>query len=135
MEGYEVVSIDDHKVGRAVGTHNGFLIVESGMLRKKKHAVPLDAARPDADEEVVRLTLTKEMVEEGPAVDDDDADWQAVTDYYGRTSELEGQTAGIPPADQERAEMRESLQTPDVEKGPPKGAVGIHQDRWEVKED
>ena len=135
MEGFNVVSIDDHKVGRAVGAHNGFLIVETGMVRKKKHALPLDAARSDPEEEVVRLTLTKEMVEEGPPVEDDETDWQAVSDYYGRTSELEGQTAGVPPADQARAEMRESLQRPDIDQGPPKGAVGVHQDRWEVKED
>jgi hypothetical protein len=134
MEGYEVVSVDDQKVGHVVGTNNGFLIVESGILRKTRRAVPLDAARSDPEEEVVRLTVTKKMVEEGPTVEDDETDWGAVSDYFGRTSELEGQTAGVTPTDQSRAEMRESLQSPDTDVGPPKGAVGIHQDRWEVKE-
>jgi hypothetical protein len=101
------------------------------MLRKTKHAVPLDASRTDEDE--VRLTLSKEMVEESPPVGDE-ADWQRVADYYGRPAEQEGQIAGVETADQARAELRESLKSPDTDVGPEKGAVGIHQDRWEVKE-
>ena len=133
MEGYDVVSSDDHKVGHVVETQNGYLIVESGMLRKTKHAIPLDMTRMDDEDEAVRLTVSKQMVEEGPTVDD--GDWQAVEDYYGRSAELEGQgAADIPTSDQQRAELRDSLQTPDTDVGPRKGAVGIHQDRWEVKE-
>ena len=134
MEDYDVVSSDDSKIGHAVGTKDGFLIVESGLIRKTKHAVPLDMTRTDADEKVVRLTVTKQMVEEGPAVEDDDTDWRAVSDYYGRGAELEGQPEGIEPSDQERAAMRDSLQSPDTDVEPAKGSVGIHQDRWEVKE-
>ena len=134
MEGYDVIALGDDKVGEAVGTENGYLIVETGMLRKTKHAVPLDMARAEDDEKVVRLTVSKEMVEEGPKVDD--GDWQAVADYYGRSAGLEGQaTADIPPADQTRAELRDSLsQTPGVPSGPAVGSAGIHQDRWETKE-
>ena len=133
MEGYNVVGSDENKVGHVVGTENGYLILESGMLRKTKHAVPLDMARVDDEDECVRLTVSKQMVEEGPTVDD--GDWQAVADYYGRGAELEAQAAAdIPPSDQQRAELRESLKSPDTDVGPPKGSVGIHQDRWEVKE-
>jgi len=134
MEGYDVVANDDHKIGHVVGTENGYLIVESGMLRKSKHAVPLDMARTDDDEKVVRLTVSKEMVTEGPPVEDDG--WQAVDDYYGRSAELEGQAAAdIPQADQQRAEMRESLAGPEQElTSPRKGSVGIHQDEWSSKE-
>ncbi len=134
MEGYDVVSNDDQKVGHVVDKQNGYLIVESGLVRKHKYAVPLDAARTDGDEEVVRLTLSKQMVEEGPTVDD--GNWQAVEEYYGRSSEQEAQAAAdIPPADQSRAEMRESLSGPEKELAQPrKGAVGIHQDEWSSKE-
>jgi hypothetical protein len=134
MEGYDVVSNDDHKVGHVVDQQNGYLIVESGMLRKHRYAVPLDMARTDGDDEVVRLTVSKQMVEEGPTFDD--GDWQAVEDYYGRSSELEAQAAAdIPPADQTRAEMRDSLSGPEHEMAQPrKGAVGIHQDEWSSKE-
>ena len=84
MEGYDVVANDDHKIGYVVETENGYLIVESGILRKSKHAVPLDMARTDDDERVVRLTVSKEMVTEGPTVED--GGWQAVDDYYGWSS-------------------------------------------------
>jgi hypothetical protein len=134
MEGYDVVSNDDQKVGHVVDKQNGYLIVESGMLRKHRYAVPLDMAKTYGDDEVVRLTVSKQMVEEGPTVDD--GDWQAIEQYYGRSSELEGQAAAdIPPADQSRAEMRESLSGPEEELAQPrKGAVGIHQDKWSSKE-
>ena len=119
MEGYDVVANDDHKIGHVVGTENGYLIVESGMLRKSKHAVPLDMARTDDDARVVRLTVSKEMVTEGPAVEDGGV--QAAAD--------------IPQAVQQRAEMRESLAGPEQElTSPRKGSVGIHQDEWSSKE-
>ena len=134
MEGYDVVSNDDQKVGHVVDKQHGYLIVESGLVRKHRYAVPLDAARTDGDEEVVRLTLSKQLVEEGPTVDD--GDWQAVEQYYGRSSEQEAQAAAdIPPTDQSRAEMLESLSGPEKELAQPrKGAVGIHQDEWSSKE-
>ena len=133
MEGYDVIGSDDDKVGHVVGTENGYLIVESGMLRKTTHAIPLDMTLVDEEDKAVRLTVSKEMVEEGPTADD--GNWQAVEDYYGRSAELEGQAASdIPQADQQRAELRDSLQSPDTDVAPAKGAVGVHQDRWEVKE-
>jgi len=108
--------------------------VEGGMMRRSKHAIPLDMTRVDEEEEAVRLTVSKEMVEDGPTVDD--GDWRAIEDYYGRSAELEGQAgAGIPTSDQQRAEMRESLSGPEKELAEPrKGAVGIHQDEWSSKE-
>ena len=44
MEGYDVVSNDDQKVGHVVDKQNGYLIVESGLVRKHRYAVPLDMA-------------------------------------------------------------------------------------------
>ena len=134
MEGYDVVSNDDQKVGHVVDKENGYLIVESGLVRKHRYAVPLDMARTDGDDQAVRLTVSKQMVEEGPTIDD--GNWQAVEEYYGRSSEQEAQAAAnIPPADQSRAEMRETLSGPEKELAQPrKGAVGIHQDEWSSTE-
>jgi hypothetical protein len=134
MEDYDVVDIDDNKVGHVAGTHDGYLIVESGTLREKKHAVPVDTTRVDEDEQVIRLTISKEMVQEGPTLDDEGPDWQLIKDYYGRSSELEGQKAGLASSDEGRAQMRESLRQPDTDVGPRMGAVGIHQDEWRSKE-
>ena len=39
MEGYDVVTHDDEKVGTVAGSGD-YLIVEHGLLRKTKHALP-----------------------------------------------------------------------------------------------
>jgi hypothetical protein len=43
-----------------------FLIVEEGTLRKKRHAIPTAFAHPDDSEQVVRLSVAKELVEDSP---------------------------------------------------------------------
>ena len=50
MDGYEVVTSDDKELGDVVGRIGDSLIVEHGLLRKKKHAVPLAFASTDEDE-------------------------------------------------------------------------------------
>src|SRR6266516_461927 len=50
MEGYEVVTIEDEKVGKVVGQTGDYLIIEQGMLRKSKHAVPRELANVNESE-------------------------------------------------------------------------------------
>ena len=45
MEGYDVVTIEDEKVGKVVDTHGDNLIVEQGTIRKSKHALPARSPR------------------------------------------------------------------------------------------
>src|ERR687886_754089 len=66
VEGYDVITSDEHKLGHVVGTIGDNVIVEHGTLRKTKHAVPRAFVHADDAEEVVRLTITKELVEESP---------------------------------------------------------------------
>ena len=40
MEGYDVVTFDDEKVGTVAGESGDYLIVEHGLIRKSKHALP-----------------------------------------------------------------------------------------------
>ena len=40
MEGYDVVTINDEKVGTIAGESGDFLIVEHGLLKKAQHALP-----------------------------------------------------------------------------------------------
>ena len=157
MEGYDVVTSDDHKVGRVVGSQGNLLIVEHGMLRKSRHAVPKDIARPDESEQVVRLTISRDVFEDAPATKDgDEIDEREVAEYFGlaggvaapetagygdvtpddpgRSAEQEGQLHGQEAPEEQRARMRETPQTPETDLGPTKGSAGIHQDRWEVKE-
>jgi hypothetical protein len=40
MEGFDVVTSDDCKIGHVVAVQDRHLIVEHGMLKKSRHAVP-----------------------------------------------------------------------------------------------
>jgi hypothetical protein len=130
MQGYEVVTIDDDKVGKVVGTEGPYLIVEGGTLFKSRHAVPRDVASIDEEAQVVRVTIAKELISDSPKIDGE-LDRRAVGDYYGlgegfaapetegygtlgadetaTSAEVEGADDGVTPAAQQRAETRESL--------------------------
>jgi hypothetical protein len=129
MEGYEVVGTDDHKVGEVVAVEGDMLIVEAGMPRKTRHAIPLAFAHVDDGERVVRLTISKELVDGSPALKDHDVDRNAVTEHYGLaegyeapeteglgelrpddpawSAEQEGLRTGVEPAPERRARIRE----------------------------
>jgi hypothetical protein len=66
MEGYDVVTVDDHKVGKVVGESGNFLIIEQGALLKSKHALPRELAHVDESEQKVRVTVPKEIVDDSP---------------------------------------------------------------------
>jgi hypothetical protein len=83
MQGYDVVSSEDEKViGHVVDKVGGNYIVEHGMLRKTKHAVPEQFAHVDEAGERIVLTISKELVEDSPKVDGD-VDEDAVAAHYG----------------------------------------------------
>lgn len=85
MQGYDVVSHEDEKViGHVVDKVGGNYIVEHGMLRKTKHAVPEQFAHVDQAGERIVLTISKEMVEESPKVNGD-VDEDAIAAHYGLT--------------------------------------------------
>jgi hypothetical protein len=130
MEGYEVVTVDEHKVGKVVGESGDFLIIEQGALLKSKHALPREFAHVDETEQKVRVTVPKEIVDESPKVDDDGFDEQLAAEYYGvapsngpgtegygvtdaeagdpsRSSAEQAARQGIEPAEEERARIRE----------------------------
>ena len=129
MEGYDVVTSDDCKYGQVVGVQEGHLIVEHGTLRKSRHAVPETFANADESEHVVHLTVSKEILDGSPKLENGAIDRQAVAEHYGLAEstaapETEGYgdvlpddpatsadtdaiAAGRETADQQRAEIRE----------------------------
>ena len=83
MDGYDVVTHDDEKViGHLVDKVGDNYIVEQGLLRKTKHAVPAQFAELDEAGERLVLTVPKELVEESPKVNGD-VDENAVAVHYG----------------------------------------------------
>jgi hypothetical protein len=136
MEGYEVITSDERKAGHVVAVKGDNLIVEHGLLLKKQHAVPKVLAHEDASERVVRLSVSSELVDASPKVDDGQVDQRAVAQHYGlasgepapetegygelspddpaRSAEQEQLRAGVEPAPAHRARMREG----ETEPGP-----------------
>lgn len=81
MEGQDVVTTDDHKIGTVVGTREGCVIVESGHVFKARHAIPTDFIHEH--DGVLRATVAKEIVDDSPKLDGDDFDPNAVRMHYG----------------------------------------------------
>jgi hypothetical protein len=131
VEGYKLVSADDREVGQIVGKMGDGVVVEHGLLRKRRHLVPLAFANVDGDEEVVRTTLSKEMIESSPAIGDDGVDEAEIAAYYGLaegtvapategygelgpdetaiTADRQERSDGLTTAEEERAAIREEL--------------------------
>lgn len=148
MEGYEVVTVDDHKVGKVVGESDKFLIIEQGALLKSKHALPREFAHVDETEQKVRVTVPKEIIDESPKVDDEHFDEQATAEHYGlapsdgpgtegygvtdaeagdpsRSSAEQAARQGLESPEEQRARMREG----DEQSGLPKSSPALLGDR------
>jgi hypothetical protein len=129
MEGYEVITSDDRKAGHVVEIKGDNLIIENGLLLKKRHAVPKVLAHADDSANVVRLSVSSEVVDASPKVDDGQVDQRAVAEHYGlaagdpapetegygellpddpaRSAEAEELRTGVEPAAERRARTRE----------------------------
>ena len=83
MEGFEVVTSDDCKLGHVVSVEENHLIIEHGVLKKSRHAVPETFAHTDDAEQTVRLTVPKQIVESSPKLEGESIDSQAVAEHYG----------------------------------------------------
>jgi hypothetical protein len=71
MQGYNVVTSDDHKIGHVVDERDECVIVEHGHVFKTRQAIPRDFVSGDDAEQVVHATITKDIFEDGPKVTDD----------------------------------------------------------------
>ena len=126
MEGYDVVTIDDDKVGTVAGESGDLPDRRARPLRKSKRALPRQFAHVDDGEQQVRITVGKEVFLDSPELDGD-LDEQAVREYYGlapsqgpgtegygvtepgdpaRSSEEQAQRDGLEPTEVERARIR-----------------------------
>jgi hypothetical protein len=138
MEGFRVVTSDDCKIGHVAEVRDGHVIIEHGHLKKTRHAVPETFVHADEGEQVVRLSVSKDIVETSPKLDNGSIDTQAVAEHFGLAEgtpapETEGYgellpddpavsadqdafRAGREPADKERAEIREGGLEPERDK-------------------
>jgi len=93
MEGQDVFTNDDHKLGTVLAERDDCVIVETGHVFKTKHAIPREFLHEH--DGTLRATVTKDVVNDSPKVDLDDWDCHAVRLHYG----LDGPFAVDPPAD------------------------------------
>jgi len=117
MEGYDVIGSDDHRLGAVAAVDDDLLIVEGGLLRKSRHAIPLAFAHTDESEQVVRLSVSKQVVDDSPPLENGDVDRQAVAEHYGLVQHFEvdpdsdaeedALRGGVDPTPRERARIRE----------------------------
>jgi hypothetical protein len=136
MEGYDVVTIEDEKVGKVVGTHGDHLIVEQGTIRKSKHALPRTFAEVDEGEKVVRMTVTKDIFCDSPKVNGE-VDETAIAEHYGLaggTEAVSTESTEVTPATQQRAETREQLGG-ETDQGVPAESPALLGDRYEHTKD
>jgi hypothetical protein len=83
MQGYEALTFDDEKAGTVVGQEGQYLIVEHGAIFKHRRPVPQAFATLDDDAGVVRLTVSKAILESAPEVQDGSLDVEAAAAHYG----------------------------------------------------
>lgn len=127
MQGQDVVTSDDHKVGTVVAERDGCAIVETGHVFKAKHAIPTEFLHEH--DGVLRATVSKEMVGDSPKVDEDDFDANAVKLHYGLievhvvdpdptldNAETEGARHGVDPAPSDRLGLLGGENDPSVER-------------------
>lgn len=112
-----MIGSDDHKLGEVAAVDGDLLIVEGGRVRKSRHAIPLAFAHADESEQVVRLSVSKAVVDDSPTLENGDVDRQAVAQHYGlvqptevdpdSAAEEDALRSGVEPAPMERARIRE----------------------------
>jgi hypothetical protein len=123
MEGYDLISVvDDEKVGTVVREQGDYVIVEHGLLRKQRHAVPRTTVEVDDDVRQVRTTLSKSLIEDSPEVDDGGLDREALARHYGEPDAAEA-------AVQERLEVLEGREG-DRPGGIPVESPGLLGERY-----
>jgi len=106
MESYQVITSDDEVLGEVVKADQDFLIVEHKHLMKEHHyAVPTAFAHADDSEHVVRLSVSKPVIEQAPEVKDGEFDREAIAIHYG----LVDTPSDIDPDDPDSTEEAEEL--------------------------
>jgi hypothetical protein len=129
MKGYDVLTFDDEQAGTVVGKQGSCLVVEQGSIFKHRRALPEIFVTVDEGEQIVRTTVSKDVLESAPEIGDDGVDEQAVAEHYGLaaaedtpgtlgygslnpddpaiTAEMQEQRAGIETAAAQRARIRQ----------------------------
>ncbi len=83
MENREVVTIERERIGRIVDERDDYYIVETGKLRKSRHALPKQFAHESDERGGMLVQMSKQMLAASPKLDSDSIDEAAVAAYWG----------------------------------------------------
>ncbi|MGH3003224.1 MAG: hypothetical protein ACRDM1_11285 [Gaiellaceae bacterium] len=99
MNGMEVVTSDNHKLGAVVGERDDCAIVRTGHVFRAEHAIPREFLHEH--EGTLRATVSNDVIVSSPKVDADAFDAAAVREHYGldRTFVVEPDPDGVGSAD------------------------------------
>ena len=133
MEGQDVVTSDERKLGHVVAERDGYVVVESGHVFRSRHAIPTDFLH--AHDGVLRATVAKRIVTDSPKVEGDEVDLESLRLHYGlievhqvdpdpeeQIAETEGVRHGITPAPVERLDAMDDRERERA--GGPVGGAG-----------
>ena len=132
MQGFDLVTNDHDRIGRVVGEVDDWLIVEQGAVFKSRHPVPKTFTTVLQDSREICVSVPKDMIHDSPKVDDQDGfDRQAAGEHYGLADafehpptegygdtdaddpawgpDVDAQAAGMAPAEQRRAQIRDHV--------------------------
>jgi hypothetical protein len=102
MEGTDVVTYDEDKLGTVLEQRDDFVIIESGHVFKSKHAIPRDFIHEQNG--VLVATVARDVVMDSPKIDNGTFDADAVRRHYGLDVPFE-----VDAGPEETAERREAL--------------------------
>jgi hypothetical protein len=131
MQGYEVLTSDGERAGTVVDMRGTYVIVEDGAIFKHRRALPGVLATVDENERIVRTTVSRQLLETAPELEDGELDERATAQHYGLaagedapetlgygevgpddpawSAERQEERDGVVPAAEQRARMREGL--------------------------
>jgi hypothetical protein len=105
MEGLEVVTTDDHKLGTVIAERDDCVVIETGHVFKTKHAVPRSFLHEH--DGVLRATVARDVITASPKIDLENWNCEAVNLHYGLDGPFEvdpdpesldnAETAGVTP--------------------------------------
>jgi hypothetical protein len=81
MEGTDVVTYDEDKLGTVLEQRDDFVIIESGHVFKSKHAIPREFIHEQNG--VLVATVAKDVVMDSPKVNGDALDAHEIRRHYG----------------------------------------------------
>jgi hypothetical protein len=110
MRGYEAVTSDDRVVGKVLYLRHGFLIVESGRVRKTRHPVPREFVHVVDEAAKAFVTVPRRILTEAPKADKDgEFDPAVAARHFGLAADRDAITAGRPAPGHRRAEIRKRM--------------------------